>query len=148
MSTAADFIVCVALPAFIVFAVILCVTALGEALQAVGWCLIGMASLMRPPAEDVRIFEALSYPLTATVWLAASGGGLAWAGTLLLDGTGPSLAWGVAALGALFALWWLATTELRDVRNIVRESRGIPPTPWQYLKSRHRSTAPKIWGAL
>lgn len=148
MSTVTDFVICVALPAFIVFAVVLCASAFGEALQAIGWCLIAMASLMRPPAEDVRIFEALSYSLTTAVWLAAGGGGLAWAGTFLLGGAGPSLAWGVAAFGALVALWWLATIELRDVRNVVRESRGIPATPWQYLKDRRRIAVPRIWGAL
>jgi hypothetical protein len=48
--------------------------------------------------------------------------------------------WGSLALNALIVLWWISTQRLRELRQVIRQGRGVPATPWRWIKvQRERS---------
>ncbi|EHB48830.1 hypothetical protein MycrhDRAFT_5671 [Mycolicibacterium rhodesiae JS60] len=114
---------------------------LGEVVQALGWVAAGMTTFSEPSSER-KVLEGIAFRLAGLLWLSASTAVLGWIATVLLDGRGESVMWGCLALNAVIVLWWISTLRLRELRQVVRQGRGVPAAPWRWIKiQRARSIA-------
>jgi hypothetical protein len=108
---------------------------LGEVFQALGWAVTEMTTFSDGSCGR-RTLDGIAVVLAGALWLSASAAAVGWMTAVLLDGHGESMLWGSLALNVLIVLWWIATLRLRELRQVVRQRRGVPVTPWRSIKLR------------
>lgn len=135
MEVVAALISVITMLAVAAFFVTVALLLLGEVFQALGWVAAGLATFAEPSSER-KVLEGIAFILPGALWLSASAAVIGWITSVLLDGHGESVMWGSLALNALIVLWWISTLRLREIRQVVRQGRGVPATPWNWIKVR------------